>query len=132
MVEFVNVATFVVGLALLVNGYAIFRRGREDAALLLLSVVVGAGLIVVALVPDLFQFVATLLGLELKARAILVVSNLTLFVVAIYLFDRIGRLYARISRLNEELSLLKTAVYEETSSGREGWTDAGHQERADD
>lgn len=119
MVEYtaVNVATFLVGVGLLLNGYLIVRRGREDVALLVVSAVVGTGLIVVALAPDVFQVVATLLGLELKARAILVVSNLTLFVVAIYLFNRIGRLYERVSRLNEELSLLKNAVEEGTQDG---------------
>lgn len=114
MVEYtaVNLATFLVGLGLLLNGYVIVRRGREDVALFVVSAVVGLGLIVVALAPDVFQVVATLLGLELKARAILVVSNLTLFVVAIYLFNRVGRLYERVSRLNEELSLLRNVVEE--------------------
>jgi len=113
----VNLATFLVGVGLLLNGYHIVRRGREDVALLVVSAVVGTGLIVVALFPDVFQVVAALLGLELKARAILVVSNLTLFVVAIYLFNRIGRLYERVSRLNEELSLLKNAVEEGAGDG---------------
>lgn len=119
MVEYtaVNVATFLVGVGLLLNGYLIVRRGREDVALLVVSAVVGSGLIVVALAPDVFQVVAALLGLELKARAILVVSNLTLFVVAIYLFNRIGRLYERVSRLNEELSLLKNAAEEDARDG---------------
>lgn len=113
----VNLATFAVGLGLLLNGYLLVRRGREDVALLVVSAIVGLGLIVVALAPDVFEVVATLLGLELKARAILVVSNLTLFVVAIYLFNRVGRLYERVSRLNEELSLLKNAVDEEVDTG---------------
>lgn len=66
----------------------------------------------VAVVPDTFQIVAAILGLEWKARAMLVVSNLTLFVVAAYLFNRVSRLYDRVSRLNEELSLLRNAVEE--------------------
>ena len=113
----VNLATFLVGVGLLLNGYLIVRRGREDVALFVISAIVGAGLIVVAVVPDVFQVVATLLGLELKARAILVVSNLTLFLVAIYLFNRVGRLYERVSRLNEELSLLKNEVEEGRARG---------------
>ena len=119
MVEYtaVNLATFLVGVGLLLNGYHIVRRGREDVALLVVSAVVGTGLIVVALFPDVFQVVSALLGLELKARAILVVSNLTLFVVAIYLFNRIGRLYERVSKLNEELSLLRNAVDEQVDGG---------------
>jgi hypothetical protein len=108
----VNLVTLAVGIGLLANGYALVRRGREDLTLFVLSAVVGAGLIVVALVPNVFQAIATLLGLELKARAILVLSNLTLFVIVIYLFNRLGGLHEKVSRLNEELSLLKNAVEE--------------------
>lgn len=115
MVEYtaVNVATFAVGVGLLLNGYLLVRRGREAIALFVLSAVVGSGLVFVALVPDAFEVVATVLGLEWKARAILVMSNLTLFAVVIYLLNRIGRLYDQQSRLNEEVSLLKNAVEEE-------------------
>ena len=114
MVEYtaVNAVTFLVGIGLLLNGYALVKRGQEDLALFVLSTAVGVGVIVVAAVPNVFEFVAALLGLELKARAILVIANLTLFVIVIYLFNRIGSLYERVSRLNEELSLLKNAVEE--------------------
>jgi hypothetical protein len=114
MVEYslVNFATFVVGLGLLFNGYYIVRRGREDIALFVLSAIVGLGLVFVALLPETFQTVANVLGLELQARAILVVSNLVLFVVVTYLFNRIGMLYDQQSRLNEELSLLKNDLEE--------------------
>jgi hypothetical protein len=108
----VNLATFLVGLGLLFNGYYIVRRGREDIALFVLSAIVGLGLVFVALLPNAFQTVANVLGLELQARAILVVSNLVLFVVVTYLFNRIGKLYDQQSRLNEELSLLKNDLEE--------------------
>ena len=62
--------------------------------------------------PNAFQTVANVLGLELQARAILVVSNLVLFIVVTYLFNRIGKLYDQQSRLNEELSLLKNDLEE--------------------
>ncbi|MDZ7851046.1 MAG: DUF2304 domain-containing protein [Halodesulfurarchaeum sp.] len=109
MVEYtvVNVAAFLVGVGFLANGYRMVRRGREDMTLFVTSLFVGAGLIFVALFPDFFQLVANVLGLELKARAILVIANLTLFVLAIYLLHRIANLYEQVSRLNEELSLLK-------------------------
>ncbi|MFD1512196.1 DUF2304 domain-containing protein [Halomarina rubra] len=108
----VNLVTLVIGLGLLFNGYYIVRRGREDIALFVLSAIVGLGLVFVALLPNAFQSVATVLGLELQARAILVVSNLVLFVVVTYLFNRIGKLYDQQSRLNEEVSLLKNDLEE--------------------
>jgi len=118
MVEYtvVNLVAFLVGGVFLANGYYLLRRGREAMALFVTSLVVGGGLIFVALFPNVFQVVASLLGLELKARAILVISNLTLFVLVTYLLNRIGRLYDRVSRLNEQVSLLR----------------ADHEERGDD
>lgn len=114
MVEytFVNAIAVLVGLVFLANGLYLVREGREAIFLFLMSLVVGSGLIVVGLYPDLFQFIATLLGLELKARAILVISNLTLFVIATYLLNRIGKLYDKLSRLNEQVSYLQNELEE--------------------
>ena len=108
----VNLMALVVGVAFLVNGYVLVKQGREAIALFVVSLLIGGGLIFVAVFPNVFQVVATLLGLELKARAILVISNLTLFIVATYLFNRIGKLYDRLSRLNEEVSLLRSELEE--------------------
>lgn len=108
----VNVLAILVGIAFFWNARRIVGRGREDLALLALSIVLGGGLIFVAIFPNTFDVVATALGLEWKARAMLVLSNLTLFVVVTYLFDRLGRLGERVSRLNEELSLLEAELDE--------------------
>jgi hypothetical protein len=110
----INVITFVIGIVFLYNGYRIVRSGREDLVLFAMSGIIGLGLLVVALFPDLFDVVAAVLGIEFKTNAILIVSNLTLFVLVTYLFNRIGRLYDNVSRLNEELSLLRTAVEEDS------------------
>jgi hypothetical protein len=108
----VNAIVLAVGIAFLVNGYILVKQGREAIALFVVSLAVGSGLIFVAVFPNIFEIIASLLGLELKARAILVVSNLTLFVVVTYLFNRIGTLYDRLSRLNEEVSLLRSELQE--------------------
>ena len=104
----VNFLSLAVGLAFLANGYIIVRSERESLELFVMSLLLGAGLIVVAIVPNVFEVVARLLGLEWKARAILVISNLTLFVLVTYLLNRIGKLYDRVSRLNEQVSLLRS------------------------
>ncbi|MGZ0745921.1 DUF2304 domain-containing protein [Haloparvum sp. AD34] len=106
----VNLVALLVGLGFLYNGYRIATRGREAIPLFLMSIVLGLGLVFVALFQDTFEFVATVLGLEQKGRAILIVSNLTLFVVVTMLFSRISTLYSRLSRVNEELSLLRQQV----------------------
>lgn len=114
----VNLVTFLIGVAFLLSGYNLVRRGREDIALFLVSALIGGGLIVVAVFPGIFQWVAGFLGIAFqdvsrgRSRAIFVISILTLFLIVTYLFNRIGKLYDDVSRLNEELSLLKTEVEE--------------------
>jgi len=108
----VNLIALLVGLGFLANGYYLVRAGREAVALFVMSLAVGGGLIFVALFPNAFDTVATVLGLELKARAILVIANLTLFVLVTYLLNRIGTLYDRVSRLNEQVSLLRSELEE--------------------
>lgn len=108
----VNIITFLIGIFFLWSGYRMIKRGREAVALFLMSGSVGLGLMTVAVYPNIFEFIAAILGLEIKARAIFVISNLTLFVIITYLFNRINKLYDKISGLNEELSLLRTTVDE--------------------
>lgn len=133
----VNLIALLLGLGFFYNGYRIATRGREAIPLFLMSLILGVGLIFVAVFQDTFEFVATVLGLEQKGRAILIVSNLTLFVVVTVLFSRMSTLYSRLSRTNEELSLLRQQV-ETIDEGDEGpssesdETGAGPGERADD
>lgn len=107
-----NGITFLLGILFLLSGYRLVKRGREDISLFLMSGTIGVGLMIVAIIPNLFELVASTIGLELKARAILVSANLTLFIIVTYLFNRISHLYNKISGLNEELSLLRTTVSE--------------------
>lgn len=112
VIEPVNIVTFVVGFGLLFNSYSLLVQGREDIALVLLSFVVGIGLIVVAVFPGGFGIIAPIIGLEIKTRAMLIISNLTLFVVVVYLLNRTGGLQNEVSKLNEEMSLLKHDIDE--------------------
>lgn len=133
----VNLIALLVGLGFLYNGYRIATRGREAIPLFLMSLVLGVGLIFVAVFQDTFEFVATVLGLEQKGRAILIVSNLTLFVVVTMLFSRISTLYSRLSRVNEELSLLRQQVETidedaETTGNSSGESEEGDERVASD
>ncbi|QHS16178.1 DUF2304 domain-containing protein [Halopenitus persicus] len=115
----VNVVALLVGLLFVGTGVHLVRTGRESVAAFLLTTAVGFGLVFVALFPGAFDLVARVLGLELRARAILVISNLTLFVLVTYLLNRIGRLSDRVSRLNERLSLLDRELEDRTFEDRE-------------
>jgi hypothetical protein len=108
----VNGLAILVGIIFIWTGYKLVRHGGEDLVLFVVLSLVGVGLITVGLYPGIFAAVADVLGLEWKARAILVVSNLTLFVIAAVLFSRIQQLNRRLTRLNEEVSLLRTNCQE--------------------
>lgn len=110
MVEYtvLNAVTFLVGVAFLLNGYRIVRRGREAILLFCMSAIVGLGLVIVAVAPSAVTAPVVWLGVDVPGRALLVFSNLALFVLVTYLFHRIGELYESISRLNEKVRLLKT------------------------
>lgn len=129
----VNLVALLLGLAFLYNGYRIATQGREAIPLFLMSLVLGLGLVFVAVFQDTFEFVATILGLEQKGRAILIVSNLTLFVVVTMLFSRISTLYSRLSRVNEELSLLRQQVetMETEAEGDEAGDENGGEAQSD-
>lgn len=118
MVEIINVITFGVGVLFMLNGYYLVKKGKEDLVPFLITSSVGIGLIVVAISPDIFDLISDFLGFEIKGRAILVVSNLTLFVIVIYLFNKVGGLKAKVSKLNEEMSLTKSQVEREFDRGK--------------
>lgn len=101
----INIITFALGIIFLYNGYRIVKSGREDLIVFAMSGIVGTGLLVVAVFPGLFALIGSILGIKFKTNAILIISNLTLFIIVTYLFNRIGRLHDNVSRLNEELSL---------------------------
>lgn len=111
--DVVNAVTLVLGSVFLFTSYNILTKGTEDLPLFILSGSIGMGLLAVAVFPDMFDRIGTVIGLEYKGRAILVVSNLTLFVVVTYLFNLIGRQQHKLSRLNEDLSLLKLGIEED-------------------
>jgi hypothetical protein len=108
----INLITFGVGTIFLYNGYRIVRSGREDLIVFVMSGIIGMGLLFVAIFPNVFEIIASVLGIEKITNAILIVSNMTLFLLVIYLFNRIGSLHYSVSRLNEELTLLRAGIEE--------------------
>jgi hypothetical protein len=104
----INGITFLLGVIFLYIGYYLVKRGQEDIGLFVITGAIGSGLIVVAVYPGVFDIIARIFGLEMRARAIFVASNLTQFIIIVYLFTQIGRLDSKISKLNEELSLRST------------------------
>ncbi len=117
----VNVVGLAVGLYFLVQSYRLVRRREEDVFSFLIWLIVGTALVVVSLFPGVADYVMTLLGMEMRAYTIFTLGILLAYVLMFQLFRLIWRLNRSLSKLNEELSLLKALhekgeAYEEPSN----------------
>ena len=85
-----NVSVAGVVIALLFVAYGVFKfRGGGSRLDLLLSLVIALGIALVSLVPQIFEPVSRLLGLENRAFALLGLANLLLFALFLNLLNRV-------------------------------------------
>ena len=100
----------VAALATLVFVVELLRRGilREKYAVLWL--VVSAGLVLVAFVPEVLVRAAGLLGVVVPANLLFFVAGVVLLLVSVQLSYEVSRLEARTRRLAEEIALLRAMV----------------------
>jgi hypothetical protein len=107
--EHVSVAGVVI--ALLFAAYGVFKfRGGGSRLDLLLSLLIALGVALVSVVPQIFEPVSRLLGLENRAFALLSLANLLLFALFLNLLARV-RMAGR--RSGEIVTGLAVRDYEE-------------------
>jgi hypothetical protein len=96
--EHVSVAGVVIAGLFAVYGVARYRRGGSRLDLLL-SLLIALGVVLVSVVPQLFEPVSRLLGLENRAFALLGLANLLLFALFLNMLGRVRE----ASRRNGEI-----------------------------
>ncbi len=96
--EHVSVAGVVIAGLFAVYGVARYRRGGSRLDLLL-SLLIAFGVVLVSVVPQLFEPVSRLLGLENRAFALLGLANLLLFALFLNMLGRVRE----ASRRNGEI-----------------------------
>ena len=107
--EHISIAGVVIGL--LFAAYGLFKfRGGGSRLDLLLSLLIALGVALVSLVPQIFEPVSRLLGLENRAFALLGLANLLLFALFLNL---LGRVRAAGRRSGEIVTGLAVRDYEE-------------------
>jgi hypothetical protein len=107
--EHISVAGVVI--ALLFAAYGVFKfRGGGSRLDLLLSLVIALGVALVSVVPQIFEPVSRLLGLENRAFALLGLANLLLFALFLNLLARVR---AAGRRSGEIVTGLAVRDYEE-------------------
>ena len=86
--EHISIAGVVI--ALLFTAYGIYRyRGGGSRFDLLISLLIALGVVLVSVVPQLFEPVSRLLGLENRAFALLGLANLLLFALFLNMLGRV-------------------------------------------
>ncbi len=86
--EHISIAGVVIALLFAVYGVYRFRRGGSRLDLLL-SLAIALGVLLVSVVPQIFEPVSRLLGLENRAFALLGLANLLLFALFLNLLSRV-------------------------------------------
>jgi hypothetical protein len=87
-IEHISIAGVVI--ALLFAAYGLYRyRGGGSRLDLLISLLIALGVVLVSVVPQLFEPVSRLLGLENRAFALLGLANLLLFALFLNLLGRV-------------------------------------------
>lgn len=103
----VSVLGMVVGILFLIRSWLLIRAKREDLVSLLVWVVIGLGLVVASAVPSVFDYVIGILGMETRAYAMFLVAFLIAYVLLFRLYRAQREMSEEISRLNEELALVR-------------------------
>ncbi|MBA3793990.1 MAG: DUF2304 family protein, partial [Rubrobacter sp.] len=90
MLNAANVSVAGIVIALLFVAYGVFKfRGGGSRLDLLLSLVIALGIALVSVVPQIFEPISRLLGLENRAFALLGLANLLLFALFLNLLGRV-------------------------------------------
>ena len=90
MLNAANVSVAGIVIALLFVAYGVFKfRGGGSRLDLLLSLVIALGVALVSVVPQIFEPISRLLGLENRAFALLGLANLLLFALFLNLLGRV-------------------------------------------
>jgi hypothetical protein len=90
MLQAENISIAGVVIALLFAAYGVYRFSRGGSRLdLLLSLAVALGVLLVSVVPQIFEPVSRLLGLENRAFALLGLANLLLFALFLNMLGRV-------------------------------------------
>ena len=104
----INILGILVGIYLLLRSYLLIKRKEEDLLNLFIWVFIGTGLIITGLFPSVFDYIMSLLGMETRAYTMFVIAILLAYLLLFRIFQAIRRLDSAISKLNEEVSILRS------------------------
>jgi len=89
-----------------------YLRGRVSGAAAIFWSLIWAGLLLTGLFPEAYEFVVALLGLALPINFITTFSIIFLFILAHQLYRRTSEVNRRLTKLTQEIVLLRRRVEE--------------------
>ncbi len=92
-----------------------YLRGRINPIAVIFWSLVWIGLLLTGLFPEAYEFLVGLLGLVLPINFITTFSIIILFILTYQLYKRIDELNRKLTKLTQEIVLLRTRVEERSS-----------------
>lgn len=106
----VNILGIVVGAYFIYRAYTLVKAEEEDVLNFLIWLVIGSGLVVAGSVPAVFNFIMDILGMQRRAYAMFSVGIFVAYLLLFRLSYNLRSLKRDISKLNEDISLLKERI----------------------
>ncbi len=97
----------LVGLYLIYKSASLLRNKEEDVLNFAIWLIVGSGLIIGGVFPQLFTYVRRFLGMERRAYTIFGIGILLSYLLIFRIFSYLRELKTDISKINEEISLIE-------------------------
>ena len=105
-----RILAILIGVYLIHKTIVLVRRRRENLFEFLLWSSLGLALIIFSLFPSLTDYLSELLGTSKGTNAIFLLAILILFFISFFVFKTTRNLHHNVSKLNEEISVLKSAL----------------------
>lgn len=110
MVKGIQVIGVLIGLYYLYKSYRMVRLKKADVREFLLWTFVGFALVIVSFYPNIVTFFFNFLGMSLRGNAIFTIGILISYFLLIHVITLNRELNYQISKLNEEIALLRYEI----------------------
>ena len=107
MLRGIQIIGVLIGFFFIYQGYILVKQKKEDITSLLLWTIVGTGIIATSLYPGMFDYFLGLLQMKERPFAILTIGILTAYILLFQFYKTLRNLDNHLSKLNEELTLLR-------------------------
>lgn len=112
MISIINAAGFVLGCYFLLKSVLLIREKKEEVQDFLVWGVVGVSLLVLSVAPEVGDTLAAYLNIRTRTSTIFALAIFLLYLILFRMNTTNRNLNQQISRLNEEIAVLKLRLKE--------------------